>query len=142
MKNSKFIFPLEHETSFVVMPAGCNYMVDPSNDNRHIIFGGFFMSELDLAAATVVNRAVRESEFVDKAVTYKFNVEFSKPCHEGDIVTIKSKIVSLGKKSIVVDQVAYKETREDPGPILVAVSQAVFVTMKCSKYVEHNLRLK
>lgn len=120
-----------NKTDFIVMPANTNYM--------DIIFGGFFMSELDKAAATVVNRLIRYSETADKAVTHKFNVEFAKPSYSGDIITIESIIVSLGRKSIVVKQKAYKETREDSAKVLVAVSEVVFVTMNESHYVNHQL---
>jgi len=124
---------LTNKTDFIVMPANTNYM--------DIIFGGFFMAELDKAAATVVNRAVRRSETADKAVTYKFNVEFSKPSYAGDIITIESKIVSLGNKSIVVKQRAFKETRTDPTRTLVAVTEVVFVTMNGTHYVNHQLEI-
>lgn len=122
-----------NKTDFIVMPANTNYM--------DIIFGGFFMSQLDLAAATVVNRAVRRSPTADKAVTHKFQVEFSKPSHAGDIITIESKIVHVGRKSIVVKQKAYKETRKDPVKVLVAGTEVVFVTMNEDKYVNHELEL-
>lgn len=129
----KRIKELTNKTDFIVMPANTNYM--------DIIFGGFFMSQLDLAAATVVNRAVRYSETADKAVTHKFHVEFSKPSYAGDIITIESKIVDVGRKSIVVKQRAHKETREDSAKILVASSELVFVTMKDKHYVNHQLEL-
>ena len=120
-------------TSFVVMPKDLNYM--------GIIFGGAFMSQLDLAAATLVNRAVRISPNVDKAVTYKFEVEFSKPCFEGDIVTIKSEIVEVRKKAIGIKLKAYRESRTDSEKELVAVCNTVFVTMNENNYVNHGLEL-
>lgn len=122
-----------NRTDFIVMPANTNYM--------DIIFGGFFMSQLDLAAATVVNRAVRSSKTADKAVTFKFKVEFAKPCHAGDIVTIYSDIVDLGNKTIVVKQKAYKETRDEIASILVASAEVVFVTMNEKHYVNHQLKI-
>lgn len=125
---------LTNKTDFIVMPANTNYM--------NIIFGGYFMSQLDLAAAVVVNRAVRYSETADKAVTHKFNVEFCKPSYTGDIITIYSVIFSVGKKSIVVKQKAYKETRSDSAKVLVAVTETVFVTMNENNYVNHQLEIK
>lgn len=125
---------LTNKTDFIVMPANTNYM--------NIIFGGFFMSELDKAAATVVNRAVRESDSVDKAVTFKFNVEFSKPSFAGDIITIESEIANFGKKSILVKQKAYRESREKADKELVAIADVVFVTMKGNEYVKHNLTIE
>lgn len=120
-------------TSFIVMPKDLNYM--------GIIFGGAFMSQLDLAAATLINRAIRQSETADKAVTFKFEVEFSKPCFEGDIVTIESEIVEVRKKAIVVKLKAYRESRTDPTKQLVAVCNTVFVSMNENHYVNHQLKL-
>lgn len=122
-----------NKTSFVVMPKDLNYM--------GIIFGGVFMSQLDLAAATLVNRAIRVSDTSDKAVTFKFDVEFSKPCFEGDIVTIESEIVELRKKAIVVKLKAYREPRTDSVKELVAVCNTVFVSMNENHYVNHQLEL-
>ncbi len=124
---------LKNKTDFIVMPANTNYM--------DIIFGGFFMSQLDLAAATVVNRAVRSSNTADKAVTHKFYVEFFKPSYSGDIITIQSEIVDVGRKSIIVKQKAYKETREDSARVLVAATEVIFVTMNENHYVNHQLSI-
>lgn len=124
---------LTNKTDFIVMPANTNYM--------DIIFGGYFMSQLDLAAATVVNRAIRYSDTADKAVTHKFHVEFSKPSYAGDIITINSEIVDVGRKSIIVKQKAYKETRSDKTKTLVAVTEIVFVTMNENHYVNHQLTI-
>lgn len=124
----------KHTTDFVVMPANTNYM--------NIIFGGYFMSQLDLAAATVINRAIRQSKTADKAVTHLFSVEFCKPCHAGDIVTIESEIVEVRKKAITVEQKAYKETRTDAEKILVASTKTTFVAMNGTEFVEHELELK
>ena len=123
----------QDQTSFIVMPKDLNYM--------GIIFGGAFMSQLDLAAATLVNKAIRESQIADKAVTYKFEVEFSKPCFEGDIVTIESKITELRKKAIAVKLKAYRETRTDETKELVAVCNTVFISMSGHNYVNHGLTL-
>lgn len=120
-------------TSFVVMPKDLNYM--------GIIFGGAFMSQLDLAAATVVNRAIRQSDNCDKAVTYKFEVEFSKPCFEGDIVTITSEIIEVRNKAIVVKMIAHREGRNEVGKQLVGVAKTVFISMNENHYINHNLQL-
>lgn len=122
---------MKHTTSFVVMPKHLNYM--------GIIFGGVFMSELDLASATVVNRAIRGSRTADKAVTHKFEVEFMRPCFEGDIVTIQAEIVEYRKKAIVVEFKAQREPRDKAVPEKVAVGRAVFVAMNGNQYVRHGL---
>lgn len=130
----KIIKQTKASTDFVVMPKDLNYM--------GIIFGGAFMSQLDLAAATLVNRAIRQSDTTDKAVTYKFDVEFSKPCYDGDIVTIDSEITEVRKKAIVVKLRAYREGRnETAGRQLVAVAKTVFVSMKGNHFLNHQLKL-
>jgi len=106
-----------------------------------IIFGGDFMSELDLAAAVVVNRAVRKSETADKAVTYKFDVTFLGPSFEGDIIHIKSEIVEVRKKAIKVKLQAWRETREDGSRYKVATAETVFIAMHEKHYVNHQLEL-
>lgn len=121
-------------TSFVVMPKDLNYM--------GIIFGGAFMSQIDLAAATLVNRAIRISPNVDKAVTHKFHVEFSKPCFEGDIVTIKTEIEEVRRKAIRVKFKAYRESRTETNKVLVSAGYTVFVTMNENHYINHNLTLE
>jgi uncharacterized protein (TIGR00369 family) len=123
----------EHSTSFVVMPKHLNYM--------GIIFGGVFMSELDLAAAVIVNKAVRESVTADKAVTFKFNVEFIKPSFEGDIIYIKAQIKETRKKAISVKLGAWREGRKEIGKHKVASGEAVFVTMNENHYINHELEL-
>lgn len=123
----------KHSTSFVVMPKHLNYM--------GIIFGGTFMSELDLASAVIVNKAVRNSDTADKAVTFKFDVEFVKPSFEGDIIYINTEIEEVRRKAIRVKFEAYREARKSGDRERVASGKTVFVTMKNNDYVNHNLEL-
>jgi acyl-CoA hydrolase len=123
-----------HSNSFVVMPTHTNYMYP-------LIFGGAFMSELDLCAATLVNNLVKRSKSVDNAVTHKADFTFHAPSYAGDVIYMEAIVEELGKKSIVVKVQAYREPRDSMERIHVATSQFVFVTRKGEEYKQHLLQL-
>ena len=76
------------ENSFIVMPADCNYQHGPNG--AMMIFGGAFMSQLDLCAASCVNQLLLGTE-CDSAVTYKvLDGTFHLACESGDIVFMKA----------------------------------------------------
>jgi acyl-CoA hydrolase len=127
-------------TSFLVLPMHLNHM-KRDNDGAGIIFGGKFMSELDKACAIVVHRAVKDSDTATRAVTHKFAVEFSKPSFVGDTIIIDTEIESVGNKSIVLKQKAYREGLNSHDLELVGVTSVVFVTMHGDIYINHNLNL-
>lgn len=104
-----------------------------------MIFGGAFFSHLDKAAATAVNRALYDSEGCRAAVTYKFEGSFHKPCYIGDLIFITAKIVSVGKKSVVVEVEAHREKRGDRE--LVADAKFVFVSIVDATQVGHKPEL-
>lgn len=111
---------LQFETNFVVYPRHANCM-------SPMIFGGAFFSELDLAAAMCVHRLLYDSATCETAVTHKFEGTFHKPCYLGDLIFLKAEIISLGKKSVVVEVRAYRE--KGPERELVADAKFVFVTI-------------
>lgn len=123
-----------HSNSFVVMPIHTNYMYP-------LIFGGAFMGELDLCAATLVNKLVKKSLTVDNAVTHKADFTFHAPSYAGDVIYMDASVVELGKKSIVVKVEAYREPRDSLDRIHVATSTFVFVTRMGDEYRPHNLNL-
>lgn len=125
---------LTHTNSFVVMPTHTNYMYP-------LIFGGAFMSELDLCAATLANGLVKRSSSVNNAVTHKADFTFHAPSYAGDVIYMNAEVVDLGKKSILIKVEGYREPRESTDRIHVATSTFVFVTRKGDKYVSHNLKL-
>ena len=125
---------LTHTNSFVVMPLHTNYMYP-------LIFGGAFMSKLDLCAATLINGLVKRSSSVDNAVTHKANFTFHAPSYAGDVIYMDAEVVDLGKKSIVVKVEAYREPRDSLDRIHVATSTFVFVTRMGDEYRPHNLNL-
>jgi acyl-CoA thioesterase YciA len=127
----------ENYTSFVVMPEHANYMYP-------LIFGGVFMSQLDLAAATLVNKIIKQPKtaaYIDNAVTHKAEFEFIGPSYVGDLIHMHSYLDSVGKKSIVVNIEAFRETRTSDTKIKVAVAKFVFVTRLGDVYTPHNLEM-
>jgi acyl-CoA hydrolase len=125
---------MNHSNSFVVMPIHTNYMYP-------LIFGGAFMGELDLCAATLVNKLVKKSNSVDNAVTHKADFTFHAPSYAGDVIYMDATAVELGKKSIVVKVEGYREPRDSSDRIHVVTSSFVFVSRMGDEYKPHNLRL-
>ena len=135
---------LEFETNFTVMPLHANYM-------SPMIFGGAFYSEIDLCAAVCVNRFLHDST-CEAAVTHKSDVTYLAPCYVGDTIYMKAKIVSTGKKSIVVEVEAEREQRGSPERDRVATGKFVFVSVEHTKnvsekpkklpYKEHGLKIE
>lgn len=125
---------LKHSNSFVVMPTHTNYMYP-------LIFGGAFMSELDLCAATLVNKLVKKSDSVDNAVTHKADFTFHAPSYAGDVIYMFAKVVELGKKSVVIQVEGYREPRDSDNHIHVATAKFVFVTRMGDEYRNHLLEI-
>lgn len=122
-------------TSFIVLPKHCNYMYP-------LIFGGAFMAELDLAAASLVRRIVSESKFVDNAVTYKADFEFVAPSYSGDLIIMDAVATEVKGKHIVITVTAKREFIDTNGTLtqkLVANAKLVFVTRMGEKYTNHSL---
>lgn len=122
------------ENSFIVMPKDCNYMFP-------MIFGGAFMSQLDLCAAACVTRLLHDSE-CDSAVTYKvLDGIFHLACEAGDMVFMKATVVELRNTAIVVQVTAFRERRNDPNRERAADFKFVFVSKRNGQYFPHGLVL-
>lgn len=122
-----------YENSFIVMPKDCNYMFP-------MIFGGAFMSQLDMCAAACVNRLLHDSE-CDCAVTYKYEGTFHAAAESGDIVFMRAEVVELRRNAVVVTVRAEREKRGNPARDHVADARFVFCTKKESKFHPHGLKL-
>lgn len=129
---------LEHETSFVVMPNMTNYMV--GREGRAVIFGGAFLSEMDLCAATCVSRLLQASD-CNESVTHKVDVTFHSAALCGDIVFMRAEITGLRKKGIEVYVRAEREKRAVEGRDLVASGSFVFVSKKKGVFCPHGLSM-
>ncbi len=89
--------------------------VFPSDLNHNgSVFGGWVMSKMDKASSIAVESIIR-----GKAVTVHVSeINFKQPIYNGDIFTIYTEIVSLGKSSITIDvevnvinHTTYEETK-------------------------------
>jgi acyl-CoA hydrolase len=127
------VMNLTFETTFVVMPAHCNY-------HYPMIFGGQFFSELDLCAAQCVSRLLHDSE-CDSAVTHKYEGTFHAAAECGDLVFMKAQVVELRNKAVKVNVKSYRERRATPGQDFIAEATFVFVTKKQGKFQPHGLTL-
>jgi len=117
---------LKFTTSFTVYPTDANNMFP-------MIFGGAFFAQLDKAAATAVKRLLYDSETCKACVTHKFEGTFHKPTYVGDLIFVEAEVVSLGKKSAVVEVKAFRE-REDSRE-LAADAKFVFVSISDTEHV-------
>lgn len=107
---------------FRVMPTDTNYM-------SPLIFGGAFMSQLDLCAATAVKQALHYG-VCKHAVTHKADFEFQKPTYLGDTIYMTATIAEVGKKSLVVEVVAEREKPSSSERDKVASARFVFVCVE------------
>lgn len=83
----------------IAMPADTN----PSGD----IFGGWLMSQMDLAAGSVAARVSR-----GRAATIAVDgMQFLKPVKVGDEVTLFAKLVHLGRSSMRIEVRAWHRPR-------------------------------
>lgn len=83
------------------------------------VFGGWIMSQLDLAGAIPARRLAR-----GRVVTVAVNgVIFRQPVSLGDLVSFYAEVVRVGRTSITVDVKVYAE-RNPQCPTVVKVTEA------------------
>lgn len=102
----------------LAMPADIN----PTGD----IFGGWLMSQMDLAGGIVASRRAR-----GRVVTVAMNAfEFHQPVFVGDLVSCYGRVVRVGRTSLTVQLEAYAERAADPGQVVkVTEATATFVAV-------------
>lgn len=132
----------KYTNSFVVMPDMCNFRFPQ-------IFGGAFMAQIDLCAATCATRLLQFSDSpCNNAVTYKITAPdgkdglvFHKPSQLGDLITLEAEVIALRNNSITVKINGYKQSRLEkyPEKILCVEAYFVFVTLQDDKYRPHGL---
>lgn len=77
----------------------------PRDTNAHgTIFGGVLLSYIDQAGAVGAQHAIRVSGWPEHTlVTVAMkSVEFHNPCHVGDVVTLWTDVVRVGRTSITM----------------------------------------
>jgi acyl-CoA thioesterase YciA len=96
----------------IAMPADSN----PSGD----IFGGWLMSQMDLAAANAASRRCR-----GRCATVAVNgMIFHQPVFIGDEVSLYAKVVQVGRTSMTVRVEAWRRSRTDE--VRNKVTEAIF----------------
>lgn len=110
-------------TNFTVMPTDANYLTP-------LIFGGAFFSQMDICAAQTVQKVLNGCNARAKhAVTHKAEVTWLKPCYIGDLIHLTGQVLSVSKKSLVIDVRAERQKRLDHTLEYVGSAEFVFVTM-------------
>lgn len=110
--------PTDHPVIRVIaMPADTN----PNGD----IFGGWLMSQMDLAAG---NAAARHS--AGRVVTVAVDaMTFNHPVFVGDEVSVYAKIVSTGRSSMTIAVEAWRRPRESDETVKVTQAAFTFVAV-------------
>jgi len=97
----------------IAMPAVAN----PNGD----IFGGWLMSQMDLAAASVAARVSR-----GRVATCQVEaMEFRNPVFVGDEVSLFARMISRGRTSMKIEVEAWRRARDNE--VTIKVTEAVFV---------------
>ena len=99
------------------MPADAN----PYGD----IFGGWLMSQMDMAAGLVASRHSH-----GRAVTIAVEgMKFHAPVAVGDEVSVFAELVKVGRTSMTIDVAAWRRARHAEESCLVTQAQFVFVAI-------------
>ena len=111
--------PLDKQPAIRVttMPADAN----PYGD----IFGGWLMSQMDMAAGLVASRHSH-----GRAVTIAVEgMKFHAPVAVGDEVSVYADLVKVGRTSMTIDVAAWRRARHAEESCLVTQAQFVFVAI-------------
>ncbi|MDC7683478.1 acyl-CoA thioesterase [Asticcacaulis sp. BYS171W] len=101
----------------IAMPADTN----PNGD----IFGGWLMSQMDLAAGNVAARRA-----VGRAATIAVEgMTFHTPVHVGDEVSVYAELISVGRTSMKISVEAYRRSRHNDERIMVTEADFTFVAI-------------
>jgi acyl-CoA thioesterase YciA len=101
----------------IAMPADAN----PSGD----IFGGWLMSQMDLAAANAASRRC-----LGRCATVAVDgMVFHEPVFVGDEVSLYCRIVSIGRTSMAVHVEAWRRSRTDQFRLKVTEATFTFVAV-------------
>jgi acyl-CoA thioesterase YciA len=97
----------------IAMPADTN-----SNGD---IFGGWLMSQMDLAAASVAAKVSRGRV----ATAHVEAMEFRSPVFVGDEVSLFARLLSRGRTSMKIEVEAWRRARDSD--VTMKVTEAVFI---------------
>jgi acyl-CoA thioesterase YciA len=105
----------------VPMPADANHNGD--------IFGGWIMSQVDIAGGIVAGRVAR-----GRVATVAVNeFVFKEPVQIGDVLSLYAQVVRIGNTSITTDVEVYAERgREEPKVVKVTEAVLTYVAIDSS----------
>jgi acyl-CoA thioesterase YciA len=101
----------------IAMPADTN-----SNGD---IFGGWLLSQMDLAGGTVASRVSRGRI----ATVHIDEMSFLAPVSVGDEVSIYATLVSTGRSSLKIDIAAWRRHRAEEASVKVTEGQFTYVAI-------------
>ena len=118
--------------TFTVFPENLNY--------GGTLFGGKVLAEMDIAAANTVRRLLYNLEY-DTIVTASLDkVDFIAPGVLGDIIEMRSKLISVGRTSLGINVIVQKEDTKGK-TTLICEAKFTFVVLKNGKPLPHNMVL-
>jgi acyl-CoA thioesterase YciA len=101
------------------------YDTNPRGD----IFGGWLMSQIDIAGATVASVRAK-----GPVATIAVNeLTFRAPLYVGDVVSFYAKVTAVGTKSLTVEVDVFAERNRQLSEEVVRVSHAVLVYVAVSE---------
>jgi len=98
-------------------------------NNVNTLFGGQMISWMDLAAAKVSFRFLKDTEAWGAVTRAIDKVEFREPVYAGDWVTMNAEIISVGSSSLTIEVEALAEGPDTPNR-LVCTSVITMVAVK------------
>ena len=80
-------------------------------NNVGTLFGGQMVSWMDIAAAKVAYRFLRETDAVGAVTRAIEKVEFKEPVFAGEWINFSSKVIKVGKSSVSIHVDAFAESK-------------------------------
>jgi acyl-CoA hydrolase len=118
--------------TFTVFPENLNY--------GGTLFGGKVLAEMDIAAVNTARRVLYNLDY-DTIVTASLErVDFIAPGFLGDIIEMRSKLISVGRTSMDINVTVQKEDTKGK-TTLICEAKFTFVVLKNGKALPHNLVL-
>jgi acyl-CoA thioesterase YciA len=99
----------------------------PRDTNKYgMIFGGIIMSHIDLAGAIEARTSVGPHNFVTVAMD---KVVFHKPVYVGDVVSLYTETLRIGRTSVATKVVVEATRADDQRTVKVTEAEVVFVAI-------------
>ncbi|MCX6562891.1 MAG: acyl-CoA thioesterase [Candidatus Aminicenantes bacterium] len=103
----------------------------PRDTNKYgMIFGGIIMSHIDLAGAIEARTSVGPHNFVTVAMD---KVVFHKPVFVGDVVSLYTETLRIGRTSVATKVVVEATRADDQRTVKVTEAEVVFVAVGANR---------